>query len=86
MFQLRVQLLYFIITTVLGERQGARSILFNEVRNDNILHDANGQKPMREEAHMNDWRLPRLDGGVAVLDVTVRTPCTTDEWISRRTH
>ena len=60
MFQLRVQLLYFIITTVLGERQGARSILFNEVRNDNIQHDANGQKPMREEAHMNDWRLPGL--------------------------
>lgn len=79
MYQLRVQLLCFIITSVLGEIQDGRSIIPNEVGNDNILHDANGQKPMREEAHLNDWRLPQLDKGVAVLDVTVRTPRSTDE-------
>jgi hypothetical protein len=86
MFQLRVQLLYFIITTVLSERQYARSIIPNEVGNDKILHDANGQKPMREEAHLNDWRLPQLDEGVAVLDIIVCTPRSTDKWIFRRTH
>jgi hypothetical protein len=74
MFQLRALSLYFIITTVVGERLGARSIEFNEIGNDNILHDANGQKPVQEETHLNDWRLLQLDGGVAVLDVTVRTP------------
>lgn len=86
MFRLRAQLLYFVITIVLGERQGARSMIFDEVGNDDILHDANGQKSMREEARLNDWRLPQLDGGVAVLDVTVRTPHCTDEWISRCTY
>lgn len=86
MFQIRVQLLYLIITTVLGERQYTRSIIPNEVGNDNNLHGTNGQKPMGEEAHLNDWRLSQLSEGVAVLDVTVRTRRSTDEWIARRMH
>lgn len=86
MFQLRVQLLYLIITTVLGERQYTHSIIPNELGNGNNLHGANGQKPMREEAHLNDWMLPQLNEGFAVLDVTVRTRRSTDEWIARRMH
>jgi hypothetical protein len=75
MFQLRALSLYFMITTIVGERLGARSIEFNEMRNENILYDTNGQKLVQEETHLNDWRLLQLDG-VAVLDVTVRTPLT----------
>jgi hypothetical protein len=79
MFQLRAQLLYLIITTILGERQAARSIVFNEMGNDNILINTNGQKPMQEETHLNEWGHLQLDGGVAVLDVTVRTPRSADQ-------
>ncbi|PCG91550.1 Peptidase aspartic, catalytic [Penicillium occitanis (nom. inval.)] len=38
--------------------------------NDNILINTNGQKPMQEETHLNEWGHLQLDGGVAVLDVT----------------
>ena len=73
MFWLRAQCLNLIILTVVGERHG--------IQTDNILNGGDGQKPMREEAHSDGWSLPQLDGGVAVLDVTVRLPTLAIEYM-----
>lgn len=79
MFQLRALLLYFMITTVVGGRLGVRSIEPKELGNNHNLHGANGQKPVQGETRPDDWGLLQLEEGVAVLDVTVRTPHTADQ-------
>lgn len=69
MFQLRARLFYFVMTILSSQGLGVQPREFN-----GILHHANGQKPLQEEDTLyGDWKLFQPDGGVAVLDVTVRT-------------
>lgn len=73
--------------TLASQGLASRPFEINVMENSNMLNHANGQKPLQEAANLyGNWKLFQPEGGVAVLDVTVRTHCSTDYSISRRIH